>query len=127
MQASTVGFSTGNWGSLPVTNILPPLFISLFSVDDKLPLHSLSAVLKANTSSGNCRAVAPEPPKTTAFRCCPFVTLQSPTPGAIIIQFTSRSCPAMECPHCHRQTGLNANNCGSCGGSIPPAQRLLEE
>jgi len=33
----------------------------------------------------------------------------------------------MECPHCHRQTGLNANNCGSCGGSIPPAQRLLEE
>ena len=33
----------------------------------------------------------------------------------------------MECPHCHRQTGLNANNCGSCGGSIPPAQHLLEE
>jgi uncharacterized RDD family membrane protein YckC len=33
----------------------------------------------------------------------------------------------MECPHCLRQTGVNANNCGACGGSIPPAQHLLEE
>jgi hypothetical protein len=27
---------------------------------------------------------------TPAFRCCPFVTLQSPTPSVIISQFTSR-------------------------------------
>jgi hypothetical protein len=38
---STVGGSTGNWGSLPLTNILPPLFISLFSVDDKSRFRSL--------------------------------------------------------------------------------------
>ncbi len=33
----------------------------------------------------------------------------------------------MECPHCHRQTSLQSKNCGSCGGIIPPSQRLLEE
>jgi len=33
----------------------------------------------------------------------------------------------MECPHCHRQTGLHAQNCAACGGAIPPAQHLLEE
>jgi uncharacterized RDD family membrane protein YckC len=33
----------------------------------------------------------------------------------------------MECPHCHRQTSLQSNNCGSCGGNIPPAQHLLDE
>jgi uncharacterized RDD family membrane protein YckC len=33
----------------------------------------------------------------------------------------------MECPHCHRQTGVHVENCGSCGGYIPPAQHLLEE
>jgi len=33
----------------------------------------------------------------------------------------------MECPHCHRQTGVRANSCGACGGTIPPAQHLLEE
>src|ERR1700674_4566710 len=33
----------------------------------------------------------------------------------------------MECPHCHRQTGLRSKHCGSCGGFIPPAQYLLEE
>ena len=33
----------------------------------------------------------------------------------------------MECPHCHRQTSLYSNTCGSCGGIIPPAQHLLEE
>ena len=33
----------------------------------------------------------------------------------------------MECPHCHNQTSLDSKNCGSCGGVVPPAQRLLEE
>ena len=33
----------------------------------------------------------------------------------------------MECPHCYRQTSLNSKNCKSCGGIVPPAQRLLEE
>ncbi len=33
----------------------------------------------------------------------------------------------MECPHCHRQTGIHAEHCGSCGGYIPASQHLLEE
>ncbi len=33
----------------------------------------------------------------------------------------------MECPHCHRQTGVHAEHCGSCGGYIPASQHLLEE
>ncbi len=33
----------------------------------------------------------------------------------------------MECPHCHRQTGVRAEHCGSCGGYIPASQHLLEE
>src|SRR5260370_21395799 len=33
----------------------------------------------------------------------------------------------MECPHSRRQTSLHSENCGSCGGHIPPAQHLLEE
>lgn len=33
----------------------------------------------------------------------------------------------MECPHCHRQTGIHAQHCGSCGGYIPASQHLLEE
>ena len=33
----------------------------------------------------------------------------------------------MECPHCHKQTGVQSSTCNSCGRSIPPAQYLLEE
>ena len=43
------------------------------------------------------------------------------------MQFTSRSRPAMECPHCHRETSPHAPSCASCGDIIPPAQHLLEE
>ena len=44
-----------------------------------------------------------------------------------LIKARSGFTPTMECPHCHRQTSLNSKNCKSCGGIVPPAQRLLEE
>jgi len=33
----------------------------------------------------------------------------------------------MECPFCHRQTGLYSKQCKNCGKPIPPGQHLLEE
>jgi uncharacterized RDD family membrane protein YckC len=38
-----------------------------------------------------------------------------------------RDSTIMECPHCHRQTGVYDERCGACGGHIPASQHLLEE